>query len=502
MKIFQFNNRAICITLIFSVLIILDVRISLAQVEMQWSDELFLTTKLKIPQIVGYDESGYYMLTDDYSWAIEKLDSEMQHSGIEYLNLNKGLRTFELVAVVHFHDSLYLFTSEMRLRSVVLYVETIDKETLKQNEDKRRIIEVFNMGGWLAHFQVELSRLEQKLLVSERIVVYGSKTEEVHFMVFGPGMTLEWEASESIAHDKKIYKEAGFVVDDAGNAYMISLFFDPALIEHLLPRKNSYSIIACTDTGQSVRTYKVDISEKYIRGICIEPGVNNDLVVAGFYSPSINDYTVDGVFYLAIDHETKEKKHLKFHEFAPYFIGENMKQNQGKEPKYLYSFNLDHMALRKNGNMILVAEQVYEQTFDTHKNLIAICLTPEGDISWERTIIKSQNHDLKSYPNYSSYAFLAPHDRNKVEIIFNDHLKNMDWSQEQPLKNFQYNNKSYLMHITLGEIGEVGEETIYIRDKRKMLIPAPYYFYDMKNHEMIIPALKYRKYKFVKIGFE
>ena len=77
----------------------------------------------------------------------------------------------------------------------------------------------------------------------------------------------------------------------------------------------------------------------------------------------------------------------------------------------------------------------------------------------------------------------------------------MNWSPGQPLKNFQYNNKSYLLHLTFGEIGEVGEETIYIRDKRKMLVPAPFYFYDMKNHEMILPVLKYRKYKFLKAGF-
>jgi len=474
----------------------------LAQVDMQWSNDLFLTSKYNIPRIFGYDETGYYMLTDDYTWAIEKLDSDMQHSGIDYLNLNKGLRTFELVEMVHFHDTLYLFTSEMRMRSMVLYVETIDKETLQQNEDKRRIIEVHNMGGWIADFQVSLSRLEQKLLISERIVVYGNKTEEVHFMVYGAGMTLEWEARETIQHDRKIYKEADFEVDDNGNAYMISLFFDPTLIENLAPRKNSYTVIACTDKGQSVRTYRVDISEKYIRGIGIEPGVNNDLVVAGFYSPSINDYTVDGVFYFAIDHETKYRKHLKFHEFAPYLIEENSDRKQGKEPKYLYSFNLDHLVLRKNGNMILVAEQVYEQTFDTHKNLIVICLTPDGEIVWQRSIVKNQNHDIKNYPNYSSYAFLAPHDRNKVEIIFNDHLKNMNEARDQPLKNFQYNNKSYLLHVPLGEIGEMGNETIYIREKRKMLIPAPYYFYDMKNHELIIPALKYRKYKFVKIGFE
>ena len=488
--------------LITCMFVILTMPSGMAQVNLQWSEELFLASKNRIPRIVGYDETGYYMLTDDYTWAIEKLDAQMQLAGIDYLNLNKGLRTFELVEVVHFHDTLYVFTKETRIRSMVLYVETINKETLEQNEDRRKIIEVYNMRGWEADFNVTLSRLEQKLLVSDRIVVFGRKSEEVHFMVFGPGLELEWEASESISHDRKIYREAEFVVDDDGNAYMLSCFFDPALIENLFPRKNSYSVIACTDKGESVRTYRVEIPEKYIRGIGIEPGINNDLVVAGFYSPSMNDYTVDGVFFFAIDYQTKEKRDLKYHEFAPYFIEENTDIKLGKNTKYLYSFNLDHMALRKNGNMVLVAEQMYDQKFDTYRNLIVICLTSDGEVSWERSLVKDQNYDSTSYPNYSSYAFLAPHDWNKVEILFNDHLKNLNAKPDQHLKNFQYNNKSYLQHITLGEIGEVGSEPAYIRDRRRLMIPAPYYFYDMKTHDMIIPALRYRKYKFVKIGFE
>jgi len=171
-----------------------------AQTDIQWSQQIYLHGKHKIPQIAGFDETGYYMLAQDYTWAVEKLDADMQYDGIEYLTLHKGLRTFELLALVHFHDSLYLFTTEIKMRSKILYVETIDKETLKQNEDRRKIIEVLNMGGWMADFRVKLSKLEKKLLVSDRIVVYRSKTEEVHFMVFGEGMEMEWEARETSSY--------------------------------------------------------------------------------------------------------------------------------------------------------------------------------------------------------------------------------------------------------------------------------------------------------------
>lgn len=104
-------------------------------------------------------------------------------------------------------------------------------------------------------------------------------------------------ASDRIQHDKKIYSEAEFVIDESGNAYMLSLYYEPILFQHLNPRKNSYLIVAFTDSGQSVNQYLADFENKYIRGIEIEPGLNNDLACAGFYSPSMNDYTVDGLFF-------------------------------------------------------------------------------------------------------------------------------------------------------------------------------------------------------------
>ncbi len=470
-------------------------------VDVLWGEKLFLESKNVIPEIVGYDSTGFYSLVQDYQWAIEHYDTVLDESRREYLHMTYGFWSRELEALIHFHGMLYLFTSEERFRSRILYVQTINKETLKQDGDGHIVMEVPDMGGWRADFHFVLSRLEQKLLIVSRTVIYGPKVQEIRFMVFGKDMEKEWESGDRIQHDRKIYSEAEFVVDETGNAYMLCLYFKPVLFQHFNQRKNSYLIVAFTDQGQSVNRYFADFPNKYIRGIAIEPTLQNELACAGFYSPSMNDFSIDGLFFFTIDHQYHIIRNLKFHELESYFLEESMELKPGQEFKYLYSFYLDHLVLRQNGNFILTGEQLLEQDYDNHKNIIVMGMNPDGEIMWERVIQKIQNHEKETYPNFTSYALFAPAHWNKVEILFNENLKNFNRNTEKDLVTFNYNSKAYLSCVEIGEHGEIGKDIIYLKKRRRMLTPAPLYFYDMKTNEMIMPALRYRKFKFMKLTF-
>lgn len=494
------------------------------RVDVLWGDKLFLEIKNVIPEIVGYDETGFYSLVQDYRWAIEHYDTALGQARREYPIMNYGFWTRQMEKLVHFHGVLYLFTSEERFNSRILYVQTIDKKTLKQIDEKV-IIEVPDLRGWRADFHITLSRLEQKVLVVSRTIIFGQKIQEIRFLVFGENMEKEWESGDRIEHDKKIYYESEFVVDETGNAYMICLYFQPILLQHLKPRKNSYLIVAFTDHGEKVNRYFADFPNKYIRGIGIEPTLDNNLACAGFYSPSLIDLTIDGLFFFTIDHEYQIIRNMKFHELAPYFLEESMNLKPGQESKHLYNFYLDHLVLRQNGNFILSGEQVLEQRYDNHANIIVMGLSPEGNVLWERVIQKLQNHDYDrypeyvrnvafdpysnytpntefvTYPNYTSYALFAPPHWNRVEILFNENLKNLNRPAEKEMLTFHANSKAYLSCVEIGEYGEMGKNIIYIKKRKRNLTPAPIYFYDMKTNEMIMPALRYRKFRFMKLTF-
>ena len=518
------NTRLLISTSLIFIVFNLGAQDITDKVDILWGDRLYLELKNVIPEIVGYDDTGFYSLVQDYNWAIEHYDTALGQARREYLIMNYGFWTRQMEKLVHFHGVLYLFTSEERFNSSILYVQTIDKKTLKQI-DEQVILEVPDLRGWKADFYITLSRLEQKLLVVSRTVIFGQKVQDIRFLVFGKNLKKEWESGDRIQHDKKIYYESEFLVDETGNAYMICLYFQPVLFQHFSSRKNSYIIVAFTDQGKSVNRYFADFPNKYIRGIGIEPTLDNNLACAGFYSPSLIDFTIDGLFFFTIDHEYDIINNMKFHELKPYFLEESMNLKPGQESKHLYNFYLDHLVLRKNGNFILTGEQVLEQRYDNHANIIVMALSPEGNVLWERVIQKLQNHDYDRYPeytsniefdpysnytpydessanqNYTSYALFAPPHWNDVEILFNENLKNLNRPAEKKMLAFRSNSKAYLSCVEIGEYGEMGKNIIYFKNRRRNLTPAPIYFYDMKTNEMIIPALRYRKFRFMKLTF-
>ena len=474
---------------------------NLRGVELTWGSQEYLPSSYVMPEIAGYDESGFYMLTYDHRWAVEHFDTELNHTGKVYLVMHDGFRTREVEALVHFHGVLYLFTSEERFNNIILYVETIDKKSLQQNNDIRILKQIFNMSGWMADFGFRLSETESKLLIYSKIVAYWQKYQVLEWGVYGPGLEQIWEARDEIDYQRVPRDEYEMLVDEKGNAFFINDYWDPKWFEIFQPQKNIYQIVARTGNGENVNKYYADFQGRYIRAIGIESDNNNTLACSGFYSPAHLREKVDGVFFFNIDLASGNIRDRKFHEFDRFFLTEAMGPRVGERYDELISFSLDYFVRRANGNYIMAAQQIYNQNYDTFNNIILVCLSPEGDMLWNRTILKSQNHNWDDKFNYASYCMLAPYDRNKVDIVYNENLRNLNRPEDKKYKSFGYTDKAYLNHIEVGEFGEMAESAIYLKNKRRMQTPLPVLYYDMKTTQMVMPTLRYRKLKFLKLSF-
>jgi hypothetical protein len=471
-------------------------------VTLTWGSQEILPTSNRLARITGHDKTGFYLLSYDHRWAIEHFDTALNHTGKEYIDLVVRGRTREVEGLVHFHDVLYLFTSEQRFNYMILFVETIDKKTLKQCGDERIFKEMHNMSGWIAEFGFRLSKREDKLLAYSKIVAYWQKYQMIDWGVYGPGLSEEWHQKDEINYARVPKDEFDFMVDDHGNAFMINLYFDPKWFEQFRPQKNIYQILARTGNGNEYHEHFVDFTDRYIRGIGIESGADNTLACSGFYSPASYRYKVDGIFFFNIDLSTNQVRDRKFHEFDKFFLTEAMSLRVKNNYEELLNFSLDYFVARENGNFIMSAQQMLDQNYDTYNNIIVVCLSQDGNILWDRTITKKQNHDLRDEYNYSSYCMLAPYDWNKIEILYNEHLKNLDLPDGGKYKNFGYNVKAYLNLVEIGEFGEMSETPVYLKTRFRMLTPLPVLNYDMKNNEMVIPAMRFRKYKFLKLSFK
>jgi len=466
-----------------------------------FGEDMSLGNDVIIPEIFGHDENNYYTYSFDYREGIQLLNSEFLLVREEYLDLMNGLRNRTLLALFHFHGEIYMFTSEQRIKRMLLYVETIDKKTLLQNGDERLLMDVQNLAGWATEFGFKISRQENKLLVFSRLDVLSRHVQDLHFELYGEGLTLEWEADQRITYPQRPPRESIVKVSEEGNVYIISLQDDQKIKSLWNTTKNRYHLIAVTEMGQNANTYLLDFPNLYIRGIQIEPGIDHDLSLAGFYSPTHFRAMVDGVFYMELDNETGQFRNQRFYEFEPWFLKEAISPQPKKPPEEMFYFEARYLIRRDNGDFIFLAENEFDQTYDTYRNIMAASFSPGGTLNWKRVIPKMQSIDPNIPRNYSSFSVHAPWLSEITYLVFNDDNKNGEWASGDKLKSFNPNDKANLKIVGIGPAGELTSSIIYIKSRRRMKTPVPLQYYDLLNNEMVIPSIRYKKYNYLKITF-
>ena len=463
--------------------------------------DLNLGNDIRIPALFGHDDSCYYAHTHDYRHGIERFDTGFESVCHEYLTLTHGLRERTLLAMFHFHDSIYMFTSEQRVKRMLLYVETIDKATLLQNGDERVVMDVENISGWISRFGFQLSRQEKKLLVFSSLNVLSIKIQYLHFILFGEGLSVEWEADQRIVYPDRPPRESTIKVNEEGDVFIVSLLDDQKLRSLWNVTKNRYHLIAVTENGQHNNTYLLDFPNLYIRGVQIEPGMDHDMSCVGFHSPTHFRGMVNGIFYLELDNAAAQFINQRFYEFEPWFLTEAIARDPRKEPEEMFDFRVRQLIRRNNGNFMLLAENEFAQQYDTYQNIIVACFSPGGKLEWARVVPKRQGIDPHINVNYSSYSVHAPWYTDRIYLVFNDDIDNGLWPSKGEIKSFHPYDKANLKIVGVGPTGELSSNIIYEKTRKRLKTPIPLKYYDMLNNEMVIPILRLKKYNYLKICF-
>ena len=490
-----------------------------------------VTSSIEIlPRIFGYDSSGYFALTKRGSrFGIAHYNNRMQRVNENDIDLNVNLKQRRIVKMVHFHDSIYMFFTLEGIKSKTLYVQTVFKDSLEQKEPPRELLQVNAARGWKPDFGVVLSRDETRMLIYSRIIIHGQRQGLLEMIVCDKGLREQWRNSFRFGFERAPIHMEEFVVDEFGNVYMLDHLYTPP-IPNITGRINTYMVLAVTEQGEKLSTYRIEYEGHFLKNGKIEPAGREFVICSGFLSNLDLDGSVTGTFYFRINTRLGILQNQRKFEIPKedFFSGE------------CFGLHTDHLIWKKQGYCFLVGEQIFRESHNHYQNLFICLFEPDGALRWQRAIHKQQSKEVGSgiKENYrgvysdlpetywdplatdeeninaepafnldryrsvkslqrknledqlwifSSYALIAPLDEGWIAVAFNDRLKNLDPATGKN-KVFDSGKKSYMKLVRAGPSGFIEEQVAYKRDRRKIPTPMPFFSYDTKQSRIVFPA--------------
>jgi len=462
------------------------------------SERMILDNTLKkYPWIIGHDTNGFFALKEDYVNFLEYYSPDLEMiKESDFLKVDYKLKDRQFNAVVYFQDSLYMFYSEMKFLRTYLYVKSIDKNTLEQNGNERMICEIPHFKGNFPEVHFRLSLLHNKLLMVFKTDAYLQKTIKFDFFVFDEGLKIDWQKVDYFQYNHRAPREMTFTIDEEGNVHILSLIYEIRFINHIITNeslKNEYLVVSYLDKGEEVVENNISLEDRFIRGIKLIAVENGSYICSGFYSHLFR-YGIKGAFFVSNNTLSKQNEPILYYEFEDDMFNKLPDQSKSFKTDEIFSFKVKDLVYRKNGNIVLCGEQVYNQSYNNVNDIIVVAFDPYGKMLWNRSISKIQSGN-----EYVSFTFVAPVTENDVCVLYNENHKNPLTGKIKKRKSFHFSTPSYLVLVKIDQFGNIKKEKLFSRS-RKELIPDPEKTYDMRNGEIVMYKSRYRKYKYFKLN--
>jgi len=432
---------------------------------------------------------------------------------------SKRKPTFE--KIIQIGKKLYLFVSFKQKGDNILYVQGIDKQTLRPKSDLKKIAEINYTGASknnTGYFDCKISRDSSKVLVYYKLPFGISKKERFGFNVYDDDFNLLWEKAVTLPYKDRLFYVNGYQIDNEGNVYMSGkLFEDPPSFD-FNRTTHSYNILGFFQNGEEVRQYKPKLEGRYIANMIMVLDTSSQYVIcSGFYSDK-KTLGISGSYFMKIDNKTKKMSINKYKPFKVNLMTKNMKKSDKNRIEKraekdkdigLQGYYLKLIWHKVGGNITLIGEQYnglrprYNRLNHARYNdIIVVNMSPDGEVEWTHKIPKRQ-FAVNNKIHGLSHAY-SSNINDKLYFIFNDLPQNLSLTNSEVPElvngDVVLGNLRQTV-VALVEIDESGKKTkraLFSADQADVYIQPIFYSYT-RNHEMTLLGKKGDKHRYIKV---
>jgi|GEM_PF-3883137 len=489
------------------------------------SEEYKLPVKSEINSMIGYDQSGYYILqrTKKSECVVTKFDfnQSLRHSK-ELFSYYNGKRTFSM-DVKMLNDKLYLFSSidDIRNGKYYLFCQNIDKNSFELTGQQHTLSEIEHVYGSRAeNWEIVISFDQQRILLYSKR--NEKKSDRVHYeiIVMNGEMKTVWQNRIEIPYSPDFFEDTELWLSNDGTVVLNGKLYDDKPIDRKRGKKGFVpKSFLCTGKGSNVKELNINLGDKLISEIKIISLTKSELACKGFYS-DINTKGLAGVFSFLYDIETGKVRSLvtsglSLNEITKYWKDKEVARAEARAEKglsvELFDYKLKDIVFNEDSSYYMIAEECYTIDFleavskDSpyqrvphyyYDDIIIIKVSANGKILWADKILKKQEntYDLNEY---HSYAYAV--NKGNLYFVFNDHKSNANKSESRKLTRYTYSGRKdgYTVLVKINNKGEQDKSRLFDNGTITRLAACG----QINNNLFIIHGLRNSKNKFAKISF-
>ena len=516
------------------------------QAEVVLGPEIKTQKRGTLEDIIGHDHQGYYTIrVEPQRFYLEHYNMDLDLAKSEEIDLGRGSNKKLLEFAEQLNGEIYIFTSQRDLvnKEKVLYADLMDRTTLKPVGTPKKIAAIsYRNRSNDGFYDYTVSRDSSKLMIFYDSPTQGNTEEKLGITVLDDALNVLWEKEINLPFKDRLYAVERFKVDNQGNAYLLGMVYKGQVRVRRQGRPNYEYHLLAYNQGDTYTEYLLNLDDKFITDMQFEFAPNGDIVCAGFFS-ELGNTSIKGTFYLLIDSSSQEVKKEYYQQFDSEFLAYFMSERRADKGRELFQYDLNRLEIRRDGGVVLVAEQFYVREIDdynsldpygyypslyryglfrypfrrygyyygypyynndtdiqyNYNDLMVININPDGSTQWARRIPKRQR-SKNDGGAFASYALAVA--KGKIFFIYNDNPKNIHKaSDDLKIYNFTKGKESVVMMVSIDGRGEVKKEPLFqVRDTNTYTKPKV--CEQISRDQMIIYSQRNRKNKFAKLTFK